>query len=356
MVSCLFCSKQFESKNSNQYGSKKFCSKKCNERWHSHQAYLRLGKVANNELQKKYRAIRNGKKLSENKSKKREVAFPSGVDYEKPFLDIKDGYGHLGVLLVDKKTGEVQCHICGGYYHWLANHIWGTHKIKPNIYKEQFGLGQNTALASEKVREQLVRRAMTFPWERLQKGRQRLLKAQREGKTYNRNHRNHGMATAEEMNKNGTCQLQVLDKLINISEKLGRQPYAHEMIHKDGANFRQTIRNRYGSVAEVRRLLEMQGYRYQKPDTKLYSDDELLTALKQFTSVYKRRPVASDIKRGLLPSEGVFTKRFGSWKEAKLLAFGKPELLQTQEGKIEGTKPRKKHFLKEFEGKEGSSE
>lgn len=51
---------------------------------------------------------------------------------------------------------------------------------------------------------------------------------------------------------------------------------------------------------------------------KTYTKDEILEIMKNFKSVYKRDPLMSDSKRGLIPSWGAFVKHFGSFNNAKL--------------------------------------
>lgn len=120
----------------------------------------------------------------------------------------------------------------------------------------------------------------------------------------------------------GLCSLQIIERLIRISKKLGRQPYTHEMIGDRGTNIRGAIIRNFGSVAEVRRILAMQGYVYQsRYGRKTFTDQQLLGSLKKFAEVYKRRPSYSDIARGILYSKSTYEKRFGSWRKAKELAF-----------------------------------
>lgn len=173
MKKCNQCQREFELKVANQI----LCGDPACKRKYA------------NAWQKKLRVRKNEKQLSRSRKAKRELGFPEGVDYLKPFEEVKEGHGFKGVLLCDKKTGEIQCHICGGWFHWLQNHIHGSHKIKGDEYRERFGLEYNTALCSEKVREHLVRRAMTYPWERLMQSKKKLIDYAKSGKSHNKKFR-----------------------------------------------------------------------------------------------------------------------------------------------------------------------
>ena len=45
--------------------------------------------------------------------------------------------------------GRVICHICGNAFDKLGAHVYHTHKITSEKYKQQFGLNKNTKLTSK---------------------------------------------------------------------------------------------------------------------------------------------------------------------------------------------------------------
>lgn len=277
-----------------------------------------------NKRCREYRAKRNAEKVKAQNLIPRDLKYPDGVEYEKPFTKVDNGFGFRGVLLADTHTGEVQCHICGGWFDWLQIHIIKNHKIKAKEYRERFGLGYRTALCSETVREQLVRRAMTFPWERLHRQGKLLGQMSREHKTHkNKRDYSKGAHTDEWDNKNGTCTLQLFDKMEKLSEKLGRIPHVDEMDQEYGANLRVSITKKYGSMDQMRKLLTMKGYmyKYRKEQSKI-TNEQLLESLRMFANTYKRRPVTSDFSRGILFCDSTYYSRFGSMRRAKELAFG----------------------------------
>ena len=250
-------------------------------------------------------------KLDASRKKPRNIVFPDGVEYEKPFTEIPRGFGYFGVVLVDKDTGELQCHQCGAWTETLSVHAYTSHKIKAELYREQYGLLQNTALISERIREILIEHGKEVA-RRYKLDSKAAIERLKSFQNNNEKKRRHSYANAERMNKKGTCPVQVLDKLIKISEKLGRQPYKKEMKDDLGRSIVDAAKRRYGNLAEVRRILEMQGYTYKLPAKATYTNEEMLGHLRKFESIYGRKPSPSDFRRELLPlSYGSYYARFG---------------------------------------------
>ena len=70
---------------------------------------------------------------------------------ELPLDTLENGYGYLGCILKHKKSGKIQCHICGKWFDNLSTHIQQTHKLKIENYKRKFGLPMGYGLVSEKL-------------------------------------------------------------------------------------------------------------------------------------------------------------------------------------------------------------
>src|SRR5271166_3128953 len=65
---------------------------------------------------------------------------------EPPFMQVKDGFGYMGVVLRDKIEDTVQCHICGIWKSMLVQHVRLTHKMTLDVYRQKFGLPLNFPL------------------------------------------------------------------------------------------------------------------------------------------------------------------------------------------------------------------
>jgi hypothetical protein len=249
--------------------------------------------------------------------------------YRKPFIEVKDGYGFYGVLSMDKDSGKVQCHICGGWFEYLYPHINKYHNITGDQYKEKFQLSYKTPLMSEELRESLVKRGMSYPWERMKKKIKALKKYGESGKNHNEKweERTKKRRSLEEYNKRGTCEIQIVDKLLSLSKKLDRQPTLKEVNATYGGDLRGPIRKHFGGMQKMRELLALNGYDYLSGErmNKSVPEEVLLGSLRDFHKIYKRRPSYSDIQRGLLFSRWQYVRTFGSWRSAKLQAFSTNE-------------------------------
>ena len=69
-------------------------------------------------------------------------------------------FGRLGVLAVDELEDKVQCHRCGRWYRFLANHAWRRHGMPADDYRTQFGLTARHGLVSPGLAADLRRRAL----------------------------------------------------------------------------------------------------------------------------------------------------------------------------------------------------
>ena len=156
------------------------------------------------------------------KTKKIQYNSPSGYvwigKYLPPFEKNKNGYGFIGIMLEDCKTHQLQCHICGKWYENLSSHVTLHHKIPTNQYKIKFGLNQATALKSKRLR--------IISSNVMKKNRANYLQSNR---TFERNNlcagnRKNKPKTLEAGNKVGACDLQILDKITNLSDKLHKTP------------------------------------------------------------------------------------------------------------------------------------
>lgn len=79
-----------------------------------------------------------------------------------PELGEWDGpiYGELGVLAVEVDGDRVQCHACGVWFRFLANHVWRTHLLTADEYRAVFGLAAGHGLVSPTLAEKLRRQAL----------------------------------------------------------------------------------------------------------------------------------------------------------------------------------------------------
>lgn len=308
---------------------------------------------------------------------------PSGAvifyNYKEPLMDFEDGFGYVGALIADAKSKQIQCHFCGWWGYQLGHHLHREHNMLASEYKEKVGLNKTTALISEPFREKLIAKGLAKRLKNLKnrKGKHHTEEVkERIRQTLKQNR-------AEIQNVNNTCPEQLLTRLTDLYNKLGRTPTSDEITfqealervygsrkvacemagipyRKSGENLSYENRRKwtiesmtslvkrfyktnkrlprvtelpkgmqnalkyYGGKEPIyKRALSEDGV-YEKVEMSFsYTNDELLRFLRVFAQINKRKPSYSDCKRGLLPHLSRYSYRFGSWKKALALAFPK---------------------------------
>jgi len=156
-----------------------------------------------------------------------------------PFEKVKGGFGFTGVLAEDSKTGQLQCHVCGDWYELLTTHIFAKHNLTSLEYCERFGLLRSTALKSMRIRK-LQSKVMLDMRKRNIKHRMKFKK----GNLCSANRRGKPKAV-EAQNRYGLCNLQVVDKITALKNKLGKTPALTEVIDEYGASMASLMHTRY---------------------------------------------------------------------------------------------------------------
>lgn len=159
-----------------------------------------------------------------------------------PFRKIEDGFGFMGVVAEDVGTGKLQCHICGKWYEGMTTHVWATHKINTLQYKERFGLFRGTPLRSRRIRK-IQSETMHKMRKKDAKHRHKFPKGEPNKAAGNRKGQKKPL---ENQNRFGVCDLQVVDKIRILADKLGKTPTLLEIIAEYGAGFSFAIHKRHG--------------------------------------------------------------------------------------------------------------
>lgn len=248
------------------------------------------------------------------------------TNYKEPLMEVKDGFGYYGTLAVTVDGELAQCHICGKLFKDVGKHAEQAHNVKVRKYKEQFKLAYTTALISEAEREARKYRMLDYlksltPEER-RINKERNIKRLKEA--LKKRKKGQPKLALESYNKRGTCPQQLLAKIKEVEKKLGHVPTLAEFIDVTGGQrYKHLIFKVYGSWKNAVKLATNKTDFTPKNsgNTRFrYTDDELLSALKDFWEQNKKLPTATDCKRGLLPSENTYTRRFGSLVKARKLA------------------------------------
>lgn len=164
--------------------------------------------------------------------------------YIPPFQKIKDGYGFMGVVLEDLKSGKLQCAICGEWHENLTTHL-RKHDVTGNDYRQRYGLLMSTALKSKRMRiaqsKIMVRLRKENKANRYKFKRNNLQAGNRKNKP----------KAVESQNKFGVCDLQIKDRIIELTKELGKTPTLTDIKDRYGGGIISIMASRYGSYIKL---------------------------------------------------------------------------------------------------------
>lgn len=279
---------------------------------------------------------------------------PSGevyfYNYKEPLMRFDDGYGYLGALIYDSTSDQIQCHYCGKWFEFLGHHIHKEHNMRAAEYKKAVGLNQTTALISERHRAKLIQNGLHAGRKNLRPNRGHTKESRAKISAALRENR------AEKQNLNNTCPEQLLKRLVDIYNKLGRTPYFGHSGQRNGRGerrnevpFKVALVRVYGSVENA---CKMAGIPYRKVGENLsyetrrkWTHDNIVAWIKKFYTEHNRVPTTTEMPAALyqaLPSYGgrrLMTKK-------ALMTDGK---FHKVEFRLRYTKPELLHFLRMFE-------
>lgn len=245
--------------------------------------------------------------------------------YKEPLKAVEKGkgYGYYGALLSTVDGEKIQCHICGKLYQALHAHVKATHNMSAHKYKEKFGLAYLTSLVSEKQREKNKMVFLNWMKSLTPEQKEAWFKRRQEDVKKSRGKRKHGQPKLqlESYNKRGTCPDQVLAKIQEVVDKLGRVPSLYEFVAECGTQrYKHLIFKIFGSWKNALKMLNMKPKDPNKGGFKKYTDEELIEYLRIYTEAHRQMPTYSDFKRSLLPGYEIYLNRFGSMEEARKIA------------------------------------
>jgi len=248
-------------------------------------------------------------------SRKLKYDSPSGFvnvsKYVPPFEKVKDGFGFLGVVIEDYKSGKLQCNICGKWFENLPTHI-NSHNLTGSDYKTRFGFSQNTALKTKRLR---LRQSEVMT--RLNK---------ENPKCFNRSHfgfekNNHFAGNKkgkknplEIRNKFGVCDLQIIEKILDLKDRLKKTPTLIDLKKEYGGAFIFHIHKRYNSYIGLCHQLNLSpnfsnyNPKYSKeyfiekalsnePSLRIFTSNEKRAFYKYFSSIKELKQIVPILKK-----------------------------------------------------------
>lgn len=191
-------------------------------------------------------------------TKEKTISFkdaPSGkiniTKWVPPFAPVPNGFGFMGVVAEDSKTGVLQCHCCGKWYEQLPTHYSVKHKMSGEQYREKYGLLTHTALKSKRIR--LIQSAVISKLQKAGKmnvGNRKNNNGKKYGFTKDNKYADNrkGKPKAmESQNRHGVCDLQIMEKILELGKKLGKTPTLVDIKEEYGGALVSIMHSRYGS-------------------------------------------------------------------------------------------------------------
>lgn len=230
-----------------------------------------------------------------------------------PFMEVKSGYGYLGVVMYDDHEDKVQCHICGSWFSALGLHVKSAHKVEVDNYKMDHGLSLRTALCSKKLSQSHSRSAL-----RLYSGKKWALTRGTLGKR--RRHpkppKRYYTQTIQAKNTRGLCDLQIQGRY-DVLKKIVRREPTYGDYQKHDRKLWATMCARYGTINNFRK--HMGGTEMNNSEWRMIPDTNLIAALRSKASSLKRLPKTLDFQSHR-PNVATFYRHFGSWSNALRMA------------------------------------
>lgn len=234
-------------------------------------------------------------------------------NYKLPLKKVKKGHGYLGTVAFSDDGSKIQCHVCGGMFPQLAFHL-KEHKLTADAYRAKFDLAKGTSLISETIRAAFVENGIRR-WNSMTPKEKEAFK---ESKPNTQGFKGN---TLETKNKRGHCPDQLLQKITDLKDALGRTPslreFRKEMNLKKNGGVVAMVFATFGSWNNALKLAKL---KINAPTPQRYDDKILLESLSVFYKVHKKIPTKSDAARGLIPDINAYRKHFGGIVRARTLA------------------------------------
>lgn len=241
-----------------------------------------------------------------------------------PYRKVETGHGYYGVLIKDKASGKVQCHVCGKFFDFLSKHIQMKHKILSRDFKIEYGFPLYFPLCSLKIsatsRDRINKRYLNKETLRnailnIKRINKKSNVARKKIYTLNRN----SLAFENERN---ICNDQVERRFTLIADKIGKTPNTADLRSNDDS-LRKIIEIRYGGI---NKFLEKTGLGLVTRTAIRRDNDFILEKLREFSKVMKRVPRPRDFNnfkydKSLTPFNcSTVYFHFGSWNRALHMA------------------------------------
>ncbi len=236
---------------------------------------------------------------------------------EPPIKKLDNGHGYDGVLLRNKLTDTLQCHICGNWFKALSHHVIFSHKISCDDYRDNYKLPYKFPLVGRSISKSHSDNAnRKISLENLAKHRNPDY-ARKFSPLNNKKRWDYIYKRLGNDNIVGACPEQLRQRYMLVSDYVGRNPTYRDLLKHD-SKIVKLIKNRYKSLNLFR---EQNGFEVVEPNRPVngISDDSCINALRIFYKKYRRVPTSRDF-RSLTPTTKTFIDHFGSWNRSLKIA------------------------------------
>ena len=242
-----------------------------------------------------------------------------------PFMKYENGFGYIGVLLENKETGKIQCHLCGTLVNSVSKHLFHKHKgITPTDYRIKTGLNLTTPLVSQSTSKKIKNNFLNLTEEKRKKVIARLLANNKNLHSKNGNYKTRDKYSSSQFqNRFGTCPEQARTLFWKEFEKVGHIPTTDEMSPK----LKNIVYTRFSSYKDalISWGVSEQQYRSYIIDGQQkavsaraendyfpkYSKEEVKKVYGDFFFQNKRLPTWGEVRQYGLPGRAPFQRAFG---------------------------------------------
>lgn len=242
-----------------------------------------------------------------------------------PFMKYENGFGYIGVLLEDKESGKLQCHLCGHLVKNLSKHIFHKHKnTTPVEYRKMVGLNLTTPLVSQSTRKLIKNNFLDLTDKKKAEVIARLKHNNKKLHSKGGKYKSRGSYSSSQYeNRFGTCPAQAKTLFWNEYKKLGKIPTNNEMSEK----LRYIVYSRFSSykqaliswgITEQQYREHVINGRNNAVDVRAENDyfpkydaDEVKKIYEEFFFQNKRFPTWGEVKEQGLPGRVPFKRAFG---------------------------------------------
>lgn len=221
-----------------------------------------------------------------------------------------------GCLIRDRKTGEIQCHVCGGFFDHVGFHLARSkkegHRITAEEYKQKFSLTMSQALCSERYSKVLSERF------RSETHLEHLNRVRKPG-SY-KGFKKRRQATLDSLayaNKHGICPDQIQSRWLVVADTIGKRPGVRAVQEHD-PNLYSAIRRKHGNYNNFLKSISQEILQPSKKITK----EKIIACFRRIVRTQKRRPKVVEFYNSQNYGIGITAiyKRFGSFRRALVAA------------------------------------